>query len=190
MHVHYKGKIDELTPEQRELLQARYSRLSRHLDGKSEKEAHVILTTERYLHNAEITVNFLDHGLVGRGSDPELFTAISDAVNKLEKQVNRLLGKRRESYREGKDKFRAAGENGNQSKELPVLAVKTRPISVEDNRIHEVDITSQQKPMTLEEALMHIEGVSDYFPYIDVTTDHLAVLIRRNDGHFDLVRCQ
>lgn len=188
MHVNYTGKLDELTQDQRDLLQTRYARLGRHLDGQGEKEAHVILTQERYLHNAEITVNFLDHGLVGRGSDPELFTAICDAIGKLEKQVNRTLAKRRESYREGKDKFRGSGESG----EMPDgnEPLKTAPRPVANSRVHEVDVLSGQKPMTLEEAMLQMENGVDYFPYIDSSTDHLAVLVRRPDGHFDLVRCQ
>lgn len=202
MHVTYTGKTDDLTPVQRQTLETRYQRLSRHLDGQGQKEAHVVLTQERYLHNAEIVVNFLDHGLVGRGSDPDLFTAVLDAVSKLEKQVNRLLGKRRESYREGKDKFRGSGESGEMPRSGNGAATSAASESGNGSgsgngngtnghqQIHEVDVTSGQKPMDLDEALLHMQGINDYFAFIDSTTDHLAVLIRRGDGHVDLVRCQ
>lgn len=190
MHVNYTGKLDDLTKEQRHLLEARYHRLGRQLDGQQgDKEARVILTQERYLHNSEITVNFLDHGLVGRGSDPDLFISINDAIGKLEKQLHRLLGRRRDGYRSGKDKFRGAGEHGEMPVNLPALEAPT-PQVVNGKRIFEVDVAGSQKPMTLEEALIQMEGEESYFPYHDVETDHLSVLVRRPDGHLDLVRCQ
>ena len=41
--------------------------------------------------------------------------------------------------------------------------------------------------MTLEEALLEMEKDRDYLVYRDAETDRLAVLVRRRDGHFDLV---
>ncbi len=41
--------------------------------------------------------------------------------------------------------------------------------------------------MTLEEALLEIGDTRDYMVYRDAVTDRIAVLIRRRDGHFDLV---
>ena len=41
--------------------------------------------------------------------------------------------------------------------------------------------------MTLDEALIEIEKGRDYLVYRDAETDRLSVLLRRRDGHFDLV---
>ena len=41
--------------------------------------------------------------------------------------------------------------------------------------------------MTLDEALLEIEKSGDYVVYRDAETDRLSVLLRRRDGHFDLV---
>ena len=40
--------------------------------------------------------------------------------------------------------------------------------------------------MTLDEALIEMDGL-DYLVYRDAKSDRLNVLIRRRDGHFDLV---
>jgi putative sigma-54 modulation protein len=41
--------------------------------------------------------------------------------------------------------------------------------------------------MTLEEALLVMEGDHDYLVYRDAETDRVSVLIRRRDGNFDLI---
>ena len=41
--------------------------------------------------------------------------------------------------------------------------------------------------MTLDEALLEMDDARDYMVYRDAATDRVAVLIRRRDGHFDLV---
>ena len=41
--------------------------------------------------------------------------------------------------------------------------------------------------MTLDEALMQMDKKRDYLVYRDAETDRVSVLVRRRDGHFDLV---
>jgi putative sigma-54 modulation protein len=41
--------------------------------------------------------------------------------------------------------------------------------------------------MTLDEAVMEMDKSRDYLVYRDAETDRVSVLVRRRDGHFDLV---
>jgi putative sigma-54 modulation protein len=41
--------------------------------------------------------------------------------------------------------------------------------------------------MTLDEALIEMEKARDYLVYRDTETGRVNVLMRRRDGHFDLV---
>jgi hypothetical protein len=41
--------------------------------------------------------------------------------------------------------------------------------------------------MTLDEAMLEIEKDGDYFVYRDAQKDCVSVLLRRPDGHFDLI---
>jgi putative sigma-54 modulation protein len=41
--------------------------------------------------------------------------------------------------------------------------------------------------MTLEEALLEMDRQRDYVVFRDAETDRVSVLMRRRDGHFDLV---
>ena len=45
----------------------------------------------------------------------------------------------------------------------------------------------KRKPMTVEEAVLEMDKTRDYLVYRDAQTDRVSVLLRRRDGHFDLV---
>jgi ribosome hibernation promoting factor len=99
MKVTYTGRQVDLSAEQSRKLTAEFDKVGKLLDnGRGEAEAHVILSHERYQNIVEITVPYHNHELVGNGSDPELFSAIHAAIDKLEIQAIRV----REKWREGK----------------------------------------------------------------------------------------
>ena len=52
---------------------------------------------------------------------------------------------------------------------------------------YHVNHHQKRKPMTLEEALLEMDKKRDYLVYRDAETDRVSVLVRRRDGHFDLV---
>lgn len=183
MQITYTGKTDDLSREERELLDTRYAKLAKMLDGRGgEKEAHVILTQERHLHCAEIVVNYLDHGLVGHGADPALFTALSNALDKLESQVVKLKEKRRDTQR--KDRFKEAAEAAGPEISDSDSAGTERT----GGRVYRVNGHAGRKPMTIDEAVIEMEDGRSYVAFQDVESGGLAVLIRRADGHFDLVQ--
>ena len=106
MKVHYTGKVQELTPDQQRKLESKFAKLARMLDMKrGEREAHVILRTERHVHNAEITVRFHDHDLIGAGAGADDFTAIHQALEKLEKQILKLREKGRDLKRAPREEW-------------------------------------------------------------------------------------
>jgi ribosomal subunit interface protein len=181
MNITYKGKQEVFYPAQTEKLEAKFAKLAKMLDGRGEKQAHVILNQQRSIHNAEITVNYLDHSLIAAGSDPDQFLAINAALEKLEKQVLKVREKRRDN--KGWDKETsltnaATAANGNEPVEPPA---KGSP------RVFRVSPHTVQKPMTLEEAIIEMEKDGDYFVYEDADRKRLSVLIRRADGNFDLI---
>ena len=72
MRITYTGRQVELAPAQLRKIQERASKLGKLLDGKDEREAHVILGLERGRHTAEITTNYHNHPLVGVAENPDL----------------------------------------------------------------------------------------------------------------------
>src|ERR1700733_9038310 len=99
MNFSYTGKVDAIPVRQRAKLEAKVQKLSKMLERRGEKEAHVVLTQERFLQKVEITINAYDHSLVGVGADADLYTAMQAATEKLEKQVLKMREKWRETRR-------------------------------------------------------------------------------------------
>ena len=65
MKISYTGKSEEIPQRQRAKLEAKLQKLSKIVEHRGEKEAHVVLTQQRFLHKVEITMNAWDHALVG-----------------------------------------------------------------------------------------------------------------------------
>ncbi len=183
MKVIYKGKLDTLLPAQRRKLDAKLAKLAKVVDGREEREVHVVISSERQEQRAEISVNIHDHVMVGAGSAPDLLTALTSAIDRLEKQVRKLRAKRRDAKRGPEQSLKAKSMEEPQVVEVAVRDRETEtPV-----RIFRADHYANQKPLTLEEALLEIEDGRDYLVYRDAETDRISVLLRRRDGHFDLV---
>jgi len=178
MRITYTGRQVELAPAQLKKIEARVATLGKLLDGKGEREAHVVLGLERGRHSAEMTVNYHNHPLVAVASNPDLFKAIHAAVEKMEKQAIKVRAK----WRDGK---RAPREQAAE----PAPAVESAAQSNGVQRVYRVDNHQRHKPMTLDEAVLKMEKDRDYLVYRDAENDRVSVLVRRRDGHFDLVEC-
>jgi putative sigma-54 modulation protein len=179
MKITYTGRQVELAPAQLKKLEAQFAKSGKLLDGKGDCEIHVVLSLERHLHRAEATVSYFGHELVGLGSDPDLFTAIHAAAQKLEKQALKARAK----WRDGKRKPHKA-ESEAESEPAPVGLEAEAPNAL---HIHHVNHHERRKPMTLDEALLDLDQNRDYLVYRDAVTSRVCVLIRRRDGHCDLI---
>lgn len=200
MKITFTGKQDKLTSSQERKLAMAFARLSKLLERRGEKGAQVILTEERHLRHAEVRVNFYDHALFGKGSAPDQFTAVMDAVEKVEKQAQRLLDKRRELKRSASPRKEPAlaAEMAEPLQEAPAARQGKKAKRQAGGEAEEAEpprparvVRSSSrvngKPMTLEEAMLAMEDGRDYLLYRDADTDRPHILIRRSDGAVDLV---
>ena len=177
MKITYTGRQVELKPAQQKKLEAEFSKIGKLLDGRREAEAHVILSLERHLHHAEATVNYYGHQLAGLGSSNDLFTAIHSAAEKLGKQAVKAREKWRDTKRTPR-KANAAAEPE---------AAPAEPEAQPEQRVYRVNHHEKRKPMTLDEALLDMDKSRDYLVYRDADSGKTSVLVRRRDGHFDLI---
>jgi putative sigma-54 modulation protein len=188
MKVHYTGGIGALTAPLKKKLEVRFTKLGKLLDGREEKVAHVVITTERHLIQAEIKVNFYGQSLVGLSKDPDLFAAIYTASGKLEKQLLKAKTKWRDGKRSAAVKT-AAGSREEKAAPPPP-APKTKAAKAAEKpkpKVFKLNHREDRKPMTLEEAMLNAADGQDYVVYQDAKTDRTSVLVRRPDGHFDLI---
>lgn len=191
MTITWTGKQEFTHPTQQKNLEAKISKLSKLLDndGKGEKQAHMILNHHKNQHRAEITLNYLDHQVVGEHIDPDQYTAINMAIEKFEKQLMKVRDKRRDikkGPREGWDKGAAANS---------VIAAEPGPEGLPASgngdarpQVFRV-VPGETKPMRAEEAVLEIEPGDSYLVYLNAETNRHAVILRRPDGNFDLVEC-
>lgn len=195
MKISYTGKLEEIPARQKAKLEAKLQKLSKLLERRGEKEAHIVLTQERFLHKVEITINAWDHAMVGIATDGDISIAAHAAFDKLEKQVLKLGARWRDTKR-----FRDKEADGARAVAVlqPVAAPpkKSKPEvrvakavakKTARKQVFRVNHSDGNKPMTLEEAMLEMEASQDYLVYRDAQTDKVTVLMRRNDGHFDLI---
>jgi putative sigma-54 modulation protein len=192
MKITYTGRQVELAPAQTKKLEARFSKIGKLLDGRRECEAHVILSLERHLHLAEATVNYYNHQLAGLGSSTDLFTAIHSAAEKLEKQALKTRERWRDTKRapheeEAEPAAPATAAKPAKVRGRKVVAKTMAELPEAEQRVYKIDHHKKRKPMTVEEAVLDLDKTRDYVVYRDADTGRTVVLIRRRDGHLDMV---
>ncbi len=192
MKLIYSGKTKEFTPALEKKITSRLAKLSKFIEQRGEREAHVTHQLERRQHKVEIIVNFYDHALVGEGVNADLDLALCQAVEKLETQTVKLRSRWRDTHRDARN-VRSSKESWNGGAMEAESASIEKPPKSRGNgsagkpRVFRVDYTQDRKPMTLEEAIMEMEKNLDYIVYRDADRSCLSVLLRRADGNFDLI---
>jgi putative sigma-54 modulation protein len=194
MKLIVSGKTPEFTPELQKKFNTKLGKLSKFIEQKGEREAHLTHQVERHLHKIELSVNFYDHALVGEGADFDLDTALCQAVEKVEKQVVKLRNRWRDTHRDAKT-VRSSKESWSEGTAAAPAEelVKSRKSKPGPNgqpkkaKIFRVNYDADQKPMTLDEAILEMESDAGYVVYRDAEHDCVSVLVRRPDGNFDLI---
>ena len=192
MKLIVSGKTKDFTPELEDKFTAKLSKLSKFIEQRGEREAHVTHQVERHLHKIELVINFYDHALVGEGVDADLDTALCQAVEKLEKQIVKVRSRWRDTHRDPKG-VRSIKENGTSepaNSSAPARSANGKGPAMQPGRrkIFHVNYEEDRKPMTLQEAVLEMERDSDnYVVYRDAGRNCLSVLVRRADGNFDLI---
>lgn len=186
MKLIYSGKTKEFTPELEEKVTAKLAKLSKLIEQRGEREAHMKHWKERHLHNVEIVLNFYDHSLVAEAADSDLDTALCNAIENLETKVLKLRARWRDTHRDPKN-VRSSKENWAEEEPGVEAAAPESNGTSRKPRIFRVNHSNGSKPMTLDEALLEMERQSDYVVYRDSDKNCLSVLVRRPDGNYDLI---
>ena len=118
-----------LSAEQTLKLTAGFEKVGKMLDnGMGESEAHVTLAHLNPAHgsqtnNVEITIPYHHHELVGHGSHADLFSAVHEALVKLEGQAIKVRGKWRDGKRaQGRETVEAEEAGAKESRD------ETKPV--------------------------------------------------------------
>ena len=174
MRIDFTGRQMEISSELRRYTEERLGKLTRLLRDRF--ELHVILTAERHRRIAEITLKFRDHTLVSAETTGDARSSINGALDKLERQAVRMLGRRRERKRRPKPATAVL---------LNILG--TQRIDHEEHRVLETE-RFPIKPMTLEDAVESLDAKrGGVVVFRNTETERVNVLYRRDDGNFGLI---
>jgi ribosomal subunit interface protein len=202
MKIVYTGKTKDFTPRLEKKVEAKLSKLGKMIEQRGEREARLFHQEERHLHKVEVKLNFYDHQLCAAGADADLLTSVTQAVENLEKQIVKLRTKWRDTHRDPngtrdtKAKLIAKADAALEPKvvtakpskvTLPAAVAAKTAAAKKAPKVYRVAHTKGQKPMSLEEAILTLDGGEDYVVYRDLDKDRVSVLVRRRDGHLDLI---
>ena len=162
-------------------------RVHKYLDRAG--EAHVVLSLERHLQHADITIHAGTFLLRGREKSEDMYASIDLAMDKIERQLRRYKEKLKRHH--GRERVHHRQEMLNHRRvRYDVLeiqppeeqaAVEISPRVIRSNEI-------VVKPMSIEEAVMQMDLMnSDILVFTNRASQQVNVVYRRKDGHYGLI---
>ncbi len=194
MNVEYTGRQFEITPAIRKEVETGLNKLARFL-GETFK-SKVILTAEKSRRIAEITIKRRNNPIVGLAESLDMSAAISEALGHIEKQALKHNGRKRDTKRVTKAKWKREAPDieltmavgATSTTAIPVVVHKF-PGNKKTSEAHLVrsDDAVALRPMTLEEAVKECEFRDrEVFVFRD-KQGNVKVLHRKKDGKLELI---
>jgi putative sigma-54 modulation protein len=198
MRLELTGRHITITPVIRRLVEQQLAHVLRMLND-SAVSGQVVLTREKTRVHCDATIHargekFLHGEAMGR----DVESALGAAIDKIDRQAQKLKGKWTARKRRGISAAKAAsaaprperGGRGFGEREPPERAAGgdgAGPDDAEQIRI----IRARRypvKPMTIDEAAMEVVDRNDAFlVFRNAATDEITVLFKRPDGHLGLI---
>lgn len=208
MEIEYTGRQTTITKKLKNKAEAGLDRISKVVGNTC--TVHVILTTEKYRHCAEITVKTRTYKLVAKCEGTEMEAALHDALNKIEQQAIRHNQKFTTIKRHSKagvkgpkgkvieatrapetakaSVVKAGSKSSNGRKAVPMLVhsfPSNSPLP-EPHLVRTADAVAL-RPMSLEEAVKEAAFRDrDVFVFRD-NAGQAMVLHRKRDGKMELI---
>ena len=139
-------------------------------------DAHVVMSRRRYEYSAEIKISKDGTVLVGEGTGEDLNSCIDIAVDKVERQIKKVKDRRRVKKRKS---------------ESEGLAVRHAVVQRDQPSGGTMIVKSEEfsaKPMPVDEAILQMEANgSDFFVFLNSSTNQVNVIYRRKDGTIGLI---
>ena len=159
------------------------------LEKRGEKEAHVVVTSDATCIRPRSPFSFTISNWWAPDRTRDLFTALHRRARKAGRpggeESRQMAGEAvaaRGPAKETAARARRVAGPGERREERAESANGTVPVN--GVRVNHRD---RRKPMTLDEALLEMEQDQDYLVYRDADKERVSVLVRRRDGHFDLI---
>jgi putative sigma-54 modulation protein len=163
------------TESLRTYAEEKVSKIKRYLDFPL--EAHVVLSVEKFRHIADVTLSVNGTWIKGIEETDDMYSAIDQVMDKLEKQVKKYLSKirnRRTENRKGEETLAAE-----ETEEDVAFGIEGPSIEVEK---------MLAKPMDPEEAAMQLStSQQDFIVFRNSRSEEINVIYKRKDGNLGLI---
>ena len=165
-------------------------RVNKYLDQAG--EAHVVLSLERHLHHADLTIHAGTFLLRGREKSEDMYASIDLAMDKIERQLRRYKEKLKRHH--GRDRIHHRQEMLNHREQIRVryeVLELADPEKTDQQEVSPRIIRSNEflvKPMTVDEAVMQMDLMNnDFLVFTNAASREMNVVYRRKDGHYGLI---
>lgn len=147
-------------------------------------EAHVVLSLERYLHDADIEIHAGRFFTRGCEKSDDMYKSIDLAVGKIEKQLKRY-----------KEKLKKHHSHVEHPLAHPPSRVQYQVLTATPDSLEEFGGTQilrqselEAKSMTVEDAVMQLDLANhDFLVFQNAASRKVNVVYRRSDGNYGLV---
>jgi putative sigma-54 modulation protein len=154
-------------------VKGKIQRLQKYIENP--REVHVVLSAEKFRHIAEITIIGNGMTLNSQGRDTDLYAAIDQMVDKIERQIR----ERREKGRRKRVNTTPSRMLSSKSEEPP----EERGFSSLVRKRHIL-----AKPLSLEEAVVRLEiSRRDFLVFLNTDSEEVNVLCRSKDGGYEWI---
>src|SRR5689334_14192465 len=169
----------------KEYARDKVDRVRKYLDQAG--EAHVVLSLERHLHHADITIHSGAFVLRGREKSEDMYASLDLAMDKIERQLRRY--KERLKHHHGRDRVH------HREGALAALTVRHDVVEVAEPEKHpeppspRIIRTNEflTRPLKVEEAVMQMDLMNnDFYVFMNADSKEMNVVYRRKDGHYGL----
>lgn len=176
MKIEITGRHVDITDPIRNYINVRLKRLPKMLGN--EAGVHFILSIEKHRHQAEVILTSKVGKITSVEQTADMYSSISKALEKLERQALKLKQKRIETKRIKSPAKMVAADSLRSSAPFDMDHRQRRVIMKEISK----------KPMALEEAMLYLNQSEDNFiVFRDAQTLLVTVLYKRKDGHYGLI---
>jgi len=190
MQINITFRNLEATEALKDYAREKIERVNKYLDQAG--EAHVVLSLERHLHHADLTIHAGTFLLRGREKSEDMYASIDLAMDKIERQLRRYKEKLKRHH--GRERIHHRQEMLNHREQIRVrydVLELADPEKTEQQEVSPRVIRTNEflvKPMTVDEAVMQMDLMNnDFLVFTNASSREMNVVYRRKDGHYGLI---
>ena len=182
MKLSLTGRHVEITDPLRTHIDKKLGKLDSYSDHII--DARIVLSVEKYRQFAEITISGRNNMLLrSREATNDMYASIDKAIEKIERQLQRYMTKRRAKRRKETESSPKTEDSEREEFEDEE--------AFETHGAYRVSIneTYLSKPMSVKEALMQLDISDDEFlAFVNEETDETNVVFKDKEGGYGLLR--